>query len=174
MDKAFPVPADGSDIYRYLRIPLNLPEDKWVRAIELRPSARTVVHHVLYFADSTDDAKRIEAEQDASSSRMSGMRINRDMVPLGGVAVGAQPHLLPEGLALKLPKGTDLMFQYHFHPVGKEEAEQSTIGLYFAKQAPEHTLIDSATPGRLRSFFVARHPAGPKRFQRSRFVCLAC
>ena len=50
MDKAFPVPADGSDIYRYLRIPLNLPEDKWVRAIELRPSARTVVHHVLYFA----------------------------------------------------------------------------------------------------------------------------
>jgi hypothetical protein len=48
--------------------------------------------------------------------------------------------LLPNGLALKLPKGTDLMFQYHFHPIGKEETEQSIVGLYFAKSAPEHTL----------------------------------
>src|SRR5882757_4304553 len=52
MDKGFTVPAEGADIYSYQRIPLNLPEDKWVQAIELRPSARKVVHHVLYFADS--------------------------------------------------------------------------------------------------------------------------
>ena len=63
MDKGFTVPADGADIYRYLRIPLNLPEDKWVRAIELRPSAPRVVHHVLYFANPAEDAKKIEAEQ---------------------------------------------------------------------------------------------------------------
>ena len=171
MDKAFPVPADGFDIYRYLRIPLNLPEDKWVRAIELRPSARAVVHHVLYFADSSEDAKRIEAEQNASSSRMSGMRIGRDMVPLGGVAVGAQPHLLPEGLALKLPKGTDLMFQYHFHPVGKEEAEQSTIGLYFAKQAPEHTLMSVQLPVAYGLFSGLAIPPGQKDFSaRDSFV----
>ncbi len=140
MDKSFTVPAEGADIYRYLRIPLNLPEDKWVQAIELRPSSRKVVHHVLYFADSTADAKKLEADQEASKSTSLGMKFTRDMVPLGGVAVGAQPHLLPGGLALQLPKGTDLVFQYHFHPIGKEEIEQSTVGLYFAKQAPEHTL----------------------------------
>ncbi len=145
-DKGFTVPADGSDIYRYLRIPLNLPDDRWVRAIELRPSARTVVHHVLYFADSSDDAKRIEAEEDASTSRMSGMKLSKDMTPLGGIAVGGQPHPLPEGLALKLPKGSDLMFQYHFHPTGKEETEQSTVGIYFAKQAPKHTLLSVQLP----------------------------
>jgi hypothetical protein len=140
MDKGFLVPAEGADIYRYERIPLNLPEDKWVQAIELRPSARKVVHHVLYFADSSADAKKIESEQEASKSATAGMKFTRDMVALGGVAVGAQPHLLPGGLAMKLPKGTDLMFQYHFHPIGKEETEQSTVGLYFAKKAPEHTL----------------------------------
>jgi hypothetical protein len=146
MDKSFTIPAEGADIYRYLRIPLNLPDDKWVRAIELRPSSRQVVHHVLYFADSTADAQKIEAEEDASKSPMAGMKVNRDMVPLGGVAVGAQPHLLPAGLGLILPKGTDLMFQYHFHPTGKEETEQSTVGLYFAKEAPEHTLISIQLP----------------------------
>jgi hypothetical protein len=146
MDKGFTVPAEGADIYRYLRIPLNLPDDKWVQAIELRPSARKVVHHVLYFADASEDAKNIEAEQEARGSSGAGMKFTRSMVPLGGVAVGAQPHLLPGGLALKLPKGTDLMFQYHFHPIGKEETEQSTIGLYFAKKAPEHTLANVQLP----------------------------
>ena len=162
MDKAFPVPAEGADIYRYLRIALNLPEDKWIEAIELRPSSRQVVHHVLYFADSSEDAKRMEAAQDANPA--SGMRINRDMVPLGGVAVGAQPHLLPGGLALRLPKGTDLMFQYHFHPIGKAESEQSTVGLYFAKQAPEHTLTNVQLPVAYGLFSALDIAPGQKDF----------
>jgi hypothetical protein len=145
MEKGFTVPAEGPDIYRYQRIPLNLPDDKWIQAIELRPSSRKVVHHVLYFADAASEAKRIEAEQEANGSGAS-MRFTRGMVPLGGIAVGGQPHLLPGGLALNLPKNTDLMFQYHFHPTGKEETEQSTIGLYFAKKAPDHTLANIQLP----------------------------
>jgi hypothetical protein len=164
MDKSFTVPADGADIYRYLRIPLNLPDDKWLRAIELRPSSRQVVHHVLYFADSTADSQKIEAEEEASKSPMAGMKINRDMTPLGGVAVGAQPHLLPEGLALKLPKGTDLMFQYHFHPIGKEETEQSTVGLYFAKEAPAHTLSNIQLPVAYGLFSALNIAPGQKDF----------
>ncbi len=146
MPKGFTVPAESADIYTYLRIPLNLPDDKWVQAIELRPSAGKVVHHVLFFADSSEEAKKIEAAEDAGGVHGASMKFTRSMVPLGGVAVGAQPHLLPGGLALKLPKGTDLMFQYHFHPIGKEETEQSTIGLYFAKKAPEHTLANIQLP----------------------------
>jgi len=163
MDQGFTVPAEGSDIYRYVRIPLNLPEDRWVRAIELRPSSRQVVHHVLYFADSTSDAKAIEAEQGKSGT--AGMRFSRTMTPLGGAAVGAQPHLLPDGLALKLPKETDLMFQYHFHPVGKEETEQSTIGLYFAKDAPEHTVAAIQLPVAYALFSGLNIAPGEKDFR---------
>jgi hypothetical protein len=86
------------------------------------------------------------------------------MVPLGGVAVGAQPHLLPAGLALKLPKGTDLMFQYHFHPIGKEETEQSTVGLYFAKDAPEHTLTSIQLPVAYGLFSALNIAPGQKDF----------
>src|SRR5580700_10222304 len=74
MEKGFSVPAEGPDIYRYQRIPLDLPDDKWVQAVELRPSSRKVVHHVLYFADSSDEAKKIEAEQEASGSSGASMR----------------------------------------------------------------------------------------------------
>ena len=51
MPAAYHVPADGPDIYRNIGVSLGLTEDKWVTAIDMRPSARAVVHHVLYFAD---------------------------------------------------------------------------------------------------------------------------
>src|SRR4026208_2409956 len=51
MDKGFKLYAEGKDIYRNFVFPLNLPEDKWVRAIEFRPSARSVVHHALFYLD---------------------------------------------------------------------------------------------------------------------------
>ena len=163
VDKGFTVPAEGSDLYPYLRFALNLPEDKWLRAIELRPSAPKVVHHVLYYADPADDAKKIEAEQ--VGANLSGMKFSPLMTALGGIAVGAQPHLLPEGLALKLPKGTDLMFQYHFHPSGKEEVEQSTVGLYFAKEAPKRTLTGVQLPPAFGLFAGLNIPPGDKDFR---------
>jgi len=165
MEEVFKVPAEGADLYRYLRIPLNLPEDKWVRAIELRPSSRKVVHHVLYYSEPVEDAKKLEAEMRAATSPTAGMKFSRGMVPLGGVAVGAQPHLLPGGLGLKLPKGNDLVFQYHFHPIGKEETEQSTVGLYFAKKEPEHTLTGVQLPVAFGLFSGLNIAPGQKDFR---------
>src|ERR1700731_505422 len=34
MDEAYVVPSDGPDIYRNFVLPLNLTEDKWVRAVD--------------------------------------------------------------------------------------------------------------------------------------------
>jgi hypothetical protein len=161
MPKGFSVPAEGADIYRNFVIPLDLKSDQWVRAIELRPSSRGVVHHVLYFADTTGEARKTE---DADTSEEGGMRFTRGMVGMGGVAVGAQPHLLPDGLALHLPKGSDLVFQYHFHPSGKAETEKSRIGLYFAKQAPEHTLTNIQLPPAFGLFSNVKIPPGAKDF----------
>ncbi len=51
MPVAYHVPSEGPDIYRNIPVALGLTEDKWVAAIDMKPSARAVVHHVLYFAD---------------------------------------------------------------------------------------------------------------------------
>lgn len=64
MSETFPVPADGPDIYRNFVVPLNLTENMWVRAVDFRPSARAVVHHSLFFLDTTGAARRRD-EQDA-------------------------------------------------------------------------------------------------------------
>jgi len=56
MPAAYHVPADGPDIYRNIAVPLGLADDKWITAIDMKPSARAVVHHVLYFADASGRA----------------------------------------------------------------------------------------------------------------------
>src|SRR5258708_3698896 len=63
MPAAYHVPADGPDIYRNIAIPLGLTEDKWVTAIDIRLTARAVVHHVLYFGDPGGKAHDRPAER---------------------------------------------------------------------------------------------------------------
>jgi hypothetical protein len=38
---------------------------------------------------------------------------------------------------ITLPKGTDIVLQMHYHPIGKEETDQPQIGLYFTDKKPE-------------------------------------
>ncbi len=162
MPAAYHVPADGPDIYRNIPVQLGLTEDKWVAAIDMRPSARTVVHHVLYFADG--NGRIHEKPQQGSEPGFSGMRAGGAAIPLGGWAVGGQPHFFPDGLALRLPKGSDLVVQYHFHPTGKPETEKSVIGFYFAKKAPERTLTRIQMPPSYSLFSGLDIPAGEKDF----------
>jgi len=162
MPAAYNVPADGPDIYRNIALPLRLSEDKWVTAIDMRLSARSVVHHVLYFGDPTGKAH--EHPSDGKGPGFSGMRAGGATVPLGGWALGAQPHFFPEGLAMSVAKGSDLVIQYHFHPDGKPEAEKSQIGLYFAKQPPARTLTSIQLPPVYSLFSGLDIPAGQKDF----------
>ncbi len=162
MPTAYHVPADGPDIYRNIAVPLGLTEEKWITAIDMKPSARAVVHHVLYFADG--NGRIHERPQQGDQPGFSGMRAGGASIPLGGWAIGAQPHFFPEGLALHVPKGSDLVVQYHFHPTGKPESEKSVIGLYFAKEAPKRTLTRIQMPPHYSLFSGLDIPAGEKDF----------
>ncbi|HLG96980.1 MAG TPA: hypothetical protein VKX49_11770 [Bryobacteraceae bacterium] len=140
---AYKIPADGADIYRNIAIPLGLTEDKWLTAIDMKPTARPVVHHVLYFADPTAKA---HLKTDGDQPGFGGIIPGPNAIGIGGWAVGAQPHKQPEGLALKVPKGSDFIIQYHFHPDGKVETEKAKVGLYFAKEAPKRTITGIQLP----------------------------
>lgn len=140
---AFEVPARGRDVYRNFALPVDLPEDRWITAIEVRPSARSVLHHTLVFLDENRESR----ERDGQDGRpgFSGMQYPRGPM-IASWAVGGIPERLPDGLAIKLPKHSDLMLQSHLHPSGKKELEQTTIGVYFAEQPPERTLVSLQLP----------------------------
>ena len=60
MRDGFEVPATGKDVYRSFVFPLALKEDKWVKAIEYRPTATSAVHHAIFFSDPTGNARKMD------------------------------------------------------------------------------------------------------------------
>jgi len=188
MPRAYHVPAEGPDIYRNFVVPLNLPSDVYVRAIDFEPGARAVVHHSLFFYDATGNARSKEPTEGqpgfsgAMGSFLSGGKglgpqgilqilqkfqssnAGAPIGSLGGWAVGAQPVFLPNGLAYKLPKDADLILSTHFHPSGKVEEEQSSVGLYFTKIPPEKQFAGVQLPPLFGIFSGLDIPAGEKSY----------
>jgi mono/diheme cytochrome c family protein len=163
MPEPFEVNAEGRDIYWNFVLPLNLPEDKWVRAIEFRPVARTVVHHSLYFLDNSGDARKFD-ERDPKPGYDGMNRSNRQFESLGGWAVGGEPMTLPPELAYRFTTNSDLVLQTHFHPSGKVEHETSSVGIYFASKPPTRKFTTLQLPplfGRLSNLDI---PAGATNY----------
>jgi Tol biopolymer transport system component len=172
MPVSFEVPAGGPDIYRNFAIPTGLTEDRWVRAVEFRPGARKAVHHALFAYVRSGALKDFEGKDGKpGSTGLNGLGLGLGIQPafapaggLGGWAVGGTPAFLPDGHALPLAKGTDLILQLHLHPTGKPEMERSTVGLYFADKAPDRKLAGIGLPTLFGIGSGIDIPAGEKNF----------
>jgi hypothetical protein len=134
MPEPFTVPATGRDVYRAFVAPLNLPEDVYVAGMEFRPGANSVVHHCLLFLDNTGAARQLDARDPQSGYRSFGGPGFTPTGGLGGWAPGAFPTMLPDGVGRFVPAGSDIIFQMHYHPDGRERIDQSSVALYLQKK----------------------------------------
>ena len=168
MPQAYEVPAEGRDTYRNFVLPLDFAEDHWIRAIEVRPSAASVVHHILIFLDTDGTAAKRDAQDPKPG--FSGF-VSLGMTYVYGWAPGAGPLVLPEDLAWRFPKGSSLVLQTHLSPNGKAQNEATSIGLYFAKGAPAHTYTTVQLPPQFGILNGIQIPPGEKEYtMRDSFV----
>ncbi|MCA9047980.1 MAG: redoxin family protein [Planctomycetaceae bacterium] len=121
------VKATGTMPYQNIRVTTDLPEDKWVQAIEVRPGNRAVVHHVIVSIRSSDS----DTNGDESG--------REEREGFWGVYVPGNSTLsYPFGMAKRLPQGAVLNFQMHYTPNGTATEDVTEIGLVFADRPPEH------------------------------------
>ncbi|MDB5322111.1 MAG: Calcium-binding EF-hand-containing protein [Phycisphaerales bacterium] len=139
MVEPYTVRAERPDIFRCFVVPFNIPAGKYVKAVDYRPSNRKITHHALLFLDNTGMARKLdEADPGPGYSRMGGV----GFLPSGGMggwAPGAAPHRFPDHAARAVGANTDLVIQTHFHPSGKVETEQASVGIYLTDEAPKRT-----------------------------------
>ena len=100
--------------------------------------------------------------------RGGGPDQQRTIPVLGGWAVGGSARELPDGLARRLRKDSDLVIQMHFHPAGKVEREQATLGFYFADEPPKRTLAALQLPV-IFGAFAGIESTWRKTFRHQRF-----
>ena len=166
MPLAFEVPASGPDVFRNFVIPTKLTEDKWVRGIEFRPSARKVVHHALFAqvpGGSRANLDGVDGRPGFGGLSAVGF-MGRTDPGLGGWVPGAQPVMFTEGIVSRLPKGSDFLVQVHFHPSGKAEVEKSLIGIYFAANGGQKDLASVQLPAVFGLGAGIDIPPGEKQF----------
>jgi len=126
MPVKYSVPADGPDQFQCFVLPLNLDKDVYVSLLEFRPDNRRVVHHALVFLDPNGAGRKL-ASADGMYPCFGGPRIPVATLT-GGWAPGAVPGARSQEYARPIPKGADLVLQIHYHPSGKPEEDQSSLG----------------------------------------------
>lgn len=130
------VEPDGADDYRHFVIKTNYKETKWIKAMDVRPGNKAVVHHVIAFLDNTGSAAKLEAQTKDGKEGYAGFG-GVGFLPsgsLGGWAPGLRPKMTADGTAFELKPGTTIVIQVHYHKNGKVEMDQTKLGLYFAKE----------------------------------------
>jgi len=130
----YTVPAVAMDAWYKPTVDTGLTEQRWVRAIEIRPSTvkgRKVTHHAL--------ARLLQQEGNAAPNPLD------DGSAVAGVAgglfmewaVGKQGEIMrPNSGKLMLP-GSKIVFEVHYHAVGEQITDQVELGVYFYPKGQE-------------------------------------
>src|SRR5579872_3444323 len=145
MPNAFSIPANGQLEYQYVILPTHLKEDTWVIASEVRPSDRSVMHHVI--TSIREPGSKWMADKDPGvvfvpprgAANRGGMLDGN----LSGYVPGQVIRPVSEGphRATLIKAGSDIVFQLHYTPNGKATTDKTKIGLIFAKEPPKERLM---------------------------------
>jgi len=137
------VPAEGPDEWFEITIPTGLTEERWVRAVEVRPAdegSRTVVHHAL--ASILQDEPRLVGVPDVAQDDVRGPGL------LYNYAAGKGGHIFkPDAGKLMLP-GSAISWEIHTTTKGVEVPRATVkVGLWFHDRAPGYrTILTTYTP----------------------------
>jgi hypothetical protein len=132
---ALTVPASGADVYWNFIFASTNKQTRWVRAIEIRPGPKRVVHHANLYIDRAHSARAQETAPGAGFPGMDPVIERSIFEPDDGHFLywkpGGIPFSEPDGFSWRLDPGNDLVLNAHMQPSGKPEEVRPVIGLYF-------------------------------------------
>ena len=132
--KPYALAASGSDNYWNFILRTDVPGTRWVKAIEIQPGEKRVVHHANVLLDRLQSSRSQEKRPGDGFPGME-LRIESETFDpdshLFFWKPGSSPHVEPDGMALRLEPGNDFVLNTHLQPSGKAESIAPRIGLYF-------------------------------------------
>jgi hypothetical protein len=145
--------------WSYITVPSGITEDTWVTSMEVRPSEPQVTHHIcVMFKPHTPDVEYnkpvwYDRERDetgtavAEAAGVNGRGIP-DSITAGSNGIegcyvpgqSTQDYRIHNAAKL-IKAGTDIVFQVHYTPNGKEVTDRPRIGFTVAKAPPQRIYI---------------------------------
>jgi Copper type II ascorbate-dependent monooxygenase, C-terminal domain len=129
----FSIPTNNQEGFYFFSVPLDLPQDKLVQAIEFRPGNKQLVHHSRVSVDTTRRMRVLSGKSidDPSIQHLAGIRMMEEF--WYGWVPGNNPFWFPPATAKFLPQGSDLLLNIHYSPNSLPATDASTVNLFFAK-----------------------------------------
>lgn len=126
----YTMPASAQDVWFRPVVDTGLSEERWVRAIEIRPSTvegRRIIHHAL---------ARLQQEE-ADDSARSNIPDETGPGLFMEWAVGKQGELMRPNSGKLMKPGSKIHWDIHIHAVGEEITTQAELALYFYPKGEE-------------------------------------
>ncbi len=130
----YTVPAVAMDAWYKPTVDTGLTEQRWVRAIEIRPATvkgRKVTHHALARLLQTEPGVAANPLDDGSAA--AGV--------IGGLfmewAVGKQGEIMRANSGKLMMPGAKIVFEVHYHAIGEAITDQVELGIYFYPKGQE-------------------------------------
>jgi hypothetical protein len=111
----FTMYASGPDWWIDQFAEVTLTEDRWIKAMEIKPSNPKIVHHVVVYAIEPDAPE---------GTPESGVMLHE-------YAVGKYGDIFGENTGRLLKKGTRLRYDMHYFAIGSEQHNKTTIAFKF-------------------------------------------
>src|SRR5205085_1816168 len=112
----------------------------YVKAVEIRPGNKQVVHHANLLIDRTHSSRALDGQDGQPGFPGMDINIESDVFDPDGHFLfwkpGTAPSVEPEDMSWRLDRGTDLVLNMHLQPSGKPETIDASVGLYFADKPP--------------------------------------
>ncbi len=114
--------AEGQDQWYQPVVDTGLTEDRWVRAIEVRPSleGRPIVHHVVTSLIQEEAPEDFQAVVDVPGTGSYFTEF----------AVGKIGDVFRENTGKLMKAGSQIRFDIHYHSVGEATTDQSEVGIW--------------------------------------------
>ncbi len=130
MATPFAVPADGVVEYQFFEIDPGFTHDTWIRAAEVLPGNRAVVHHCTVFLKPPGSVDLTQPGRLGSYC-------------LAAMALGTPPLRLAPGTGKLVPAGWHLEFVIHYTPIGSPQTDRTCLGLWLADAKDVHREVST-------------------------------
>lgn len=141
MPEPFEIPISRWEGYRYYYLDTGFSHERFVRAVELKPGNKNVVHHMGALLGPAPDKPLQGTEAMIHFYGLTGDRVKKlgDWVP-GGGKFNALSYSNDEGI--RIPANHGIVLEMHYTPTGRPEpADQSSIGLIFCDEPPKTEIM---------------------------------
>lgn len=137
---------EGEDVYQQFVLPIDTSKDRYINAIEFRADNRPTVHHIIIYFDFS--GKSVELDKASPEPGYNVPNGNGGIgIPLqetqwvAGWAPGNTSRFLPSGMAFKMPQGTHVVMQVHYHKTGKTEIDRSQVAFHYVDESKVEKVV---------------------------------